>query len=71
MAVTPSQMIPLGTKAPDFSLQDVVSGKVLNLSDLKSDKATVVMFICNHCPFVKHTIKEAHKRCKSIYSQRD
>ena len=58
MAVTPSQMIPLGTKAPDFSLQDVVSGKVLNLFDLKSDKATVVMFICNHCPFVKHLRKE-------------
>ena len=58
MAVTPSQMIPLGTKAPDFNLHDVVSGKVLNLSDLKSDKATVVMFICNHCPFVKHIIKE-------------
>jgi len=58
MAVTPSQMIPLGTKAPDFSLQDVVSGKVLNLSDLKSNKATVIMFICNHCPFVKHIIKE-------------
>jgi len=58
MAVTPSQMIPLGTKAPDFSLQDVVSGKALNFADLKSDKATVVMFICNHCPFVKHLIRE-------------
>jgi thiol-disulfide isomerase/thioredoxin len=58
MALTPSRMIPLGTKAPVFSLRDVVSGKVLNLSQLKGEKATVVMFICNHCPFVKHIRKE-------------
>lgn len=54
MAMTPSKMIPLGTVAPNFSLPDVVSGKVLSLDQLKSDLATVVMFICNHCPFVKH-----------------
>ena len=58
MALTPSQMIPLGTKAPAFSLRDVISGEVLNLAQLKSEKATVVMFICNHCPFVKHILKE-------------
>ncbi len=58
MAITPSHMIPLGTKAPVFSLQDVISGKVLNFSDLKGEKATVVMFICNHCPFVQHIRKE-------------
>lgn len=58
MAITPSRMIPLGTKAPVFSLRDVVSGKVLSLSQLKGEKATVVMFICNHCPFVKHIRKE-------------
>lgn len=58
MALIPSSMIPLGTMAPDFRLIDVVSGKPLGLSDLKSDKATVVMFICNHCPYVKHIIKE-------------
>ncbi len=54
MARTPSNMIPLGTVAPDFSLPDTVSGKTVSLQDLKSDKATVIMFICNHCPFVKH-----------------
>jgi len=54
MALTPSKMIPLGTKAPDFELPDTVSGKRLSLSELKSDKATVIMFICNHCPYVKH-----------------
>jgi len=56
MARTPSNMIPLGTKAPDFSLLDVVSGETKSLSELKSDRATVIMFICNHCPFVKHVL---------------
>jgi peroxiredoxin len=54
MALTPSTMMPLGTKAPSFSLLDVVTGKSMMLDDLKSPTATVVMFICNHCPFVKH-----------------
>ena len=54
MAVIQSTMMPLGTTAPDFTLQDAVSGKTLSLAELKSDKATVVMFICNHCPFVIH-----------------
>ncbi|WP_422355016.1 thioredoxin family protein [Roseivirga pacifica] len=54
MARTPSNMLPLGTQAPDFSLFDTISGKTVSLNELKSDKATVVMFICNHCPFVKH-----------------
>lgn len=54
MALTPSKMIPLGTKAPDFSLPDAVSGKQFSLEELKSEKATVIMFICNHCPYVKH-----------------
>jgi len=54
MPETPSTMIPLGTKAPNFKLLDTISGKQLSLQELKSDKATVVMFICNHCPYVKH-----------------
>lgn len=54
MSLTPSAMLPLGTKAPEFELLDVVSGKKLSLQDLKSSIATVIMFICNHCPFVKH-----------------
>lgn len=54
MARTLSKMIPLGTLAPNFTLPDTVSGKTVSLQDLKSDKATVIMFICNHCPFVKH-----------------
>ncbi|WP_338356292.1 thioredoxin family protein [Yeosuana marina] len=54
MANTPSNMIPLGTKAPDFSLLDTISGSVLTLNKLKGAKGTVIMFICNHCPFVIH-----------------
>jgi thiol-disulfide isomerase/thioredoxin len=44
----------LGTEAPDFNLPDPVKGGEKRLADLKSDRGTVVMFICNHCPFVKH-----------------
>jgi peroxiredoxin len=54
MAETPSNMIPLGTVAPDFTLPDTVSGKIKHLEEIKSATATVIMFICNHCPFVKH-----------------
>jgi peroxiredoxin len=51
MAVS-STMLPLGTKAPDFALTDTVSGEVVSLGGL-TGKAVVVMFICNHCPYVK------------------
>jgi len=54
MAETPSTMLPLGTKAPVFKLPDVRTGHSVSLSELASTKATVVMFICNHCPYVKH-----------------
>ncbi len=58
MARTPSVMLPLGTKAPDFKLFDVVSGHWISLYDHKNYQATVIMFICNHCPFVKHVNTE-------------
>lgn len=54
MARTPSTMIPLGTRAPEFSLPDTISGKELSLNDVKGEKGTLVMFICNHCPYVLH-----------------
>jgi peroxiredoxin len=53
MVLTQSRMLALKTKAPDFKLTDAVSGKQLSLLQLKA-RATVIMFICNHCPFVKH-----------------
>src|SRR5688572_18825346 len=52
-----SSMLPLGTKAPDFSLRDVVSGKMFHLHEKQSNVATVIMFICNHCPYVRHLQK--------------
>jgi len=58
MALTESNMLPLGTEAPNFLLKDVVSGSHVSLDDLKSTKATVIMFICNHCPFVIHVNSE-------------
>jgi len=53
MVRTPSTMLPLGTTAPDFSLPNV-DGRTVSLADAVGPKGTVVMFICNHCPFVKH-----------------
>jgi len=53
MVRTPSTMLPLGTTAPTFSLPNV-DGRILGLDDVAGERGTVVMFICNHCPFVKH-----------------
>ena len=58
MALTESKMIALGTKAPDFELLDTVSGEMMKLEDLKSDLATVIIFSCNHCPYVIHVNDE-------------
>lgn len=54
MALTPSTMLPLGTQAPDFQLPDVVSSKTISLNTFAGRQALLVMFICRHCPFVKH-----------------
>lgn len=58
MSFVESIMIDLGTKAPDFKLPDTVSGKEMTFSDVKGDNGTVVMFICNHCPYVIHVNEE-------------
>ena len=54
MAKTPSNMVSLGTKASKFNLLDVTIDSFKSLDELKGDKGTVIMFICNHCPYVKH-----------------
>lgn len=54
MALTESNMLELGTVAPFFSLRDVVSDEIITVDDLRSDLGTVVMFWCNHCPYVIH-----------------
>ncbi|MEC2074864.1 thioredoxin family protein [Metabacillus fastidiosus] len=58
MARTESKMFPLGSTAPDFNLLNTANSETVSLQDIKSDTATVIMFICNHCPFVKHVDDE-------------
>lgn len=58
MALTNSTMLPLGTQAPDFHLPDVVTGKNISLADFSGKQGLLVMFICKHCPYVKHIENE-------------
>ena len=58
MARTPTKTIPLGFDAPGFELPEPLTGKHVKLGDVKGEKGTLVMFICNHCPFVIHVIDE-------------
>jgi thiol-disulfide isomerase/thioredoxin len=69
MAHVLSTMKILGTEAPDFKLLDTVSDKHLSLQQIKGDVATVIMFICNHCPFVVH-INEELIRLANDYSHK-
>jgi thiol-disulfide isomerase/thioredoxin len=57
LALTESTMLDLGTTAPDFELTDVVTGKLVSRDDFCDQKALLVMFICTHCPYVKHIEK--------------
>lgn len=61
MALTASNPFEVGTTAPDFTLLDTVSGNILSLHELKGEKGTMIMFICNHCPFVIHVNDELIK----------
>jgi len=54
MALTESTMLELGTTAPEFALRDVVTGKTVSRDDFKGQQGMLVMFICTHCPYVKH-----------------
>ncbi|MBK9255737.1 MAG: thioredoxin family protein [Saprospiraceae bacterium] len=58
MALTESNMLPLGVTAPVFKLPDTVSGHELSLDDVKGEEGTVIMFLCNHCPYVIHVNAE-------------
>ncbi len=57
MVRTPSTMLPLGTEAEDFLLTNI-DGRTLSFADVAGERGTVLMFICNHCPFVKHVANE-------------
>jgi len=62
MAAVTSTMVELGTRAPMFSLPDVTTGETVTLADLRrSARGMLVMFLCNHCPFVKHVRDELAK----------
>lgn len=58
MSLTPSNMLDLGTRAPEFKLIDTVTNQLCSYQDIRGERGTVVMFICNHCPFVVHVIDE-------------
>lgn len=58
MARTASNMLALGTKAPGFKLMDTITDHLITLDEVKGERGTLIMFICNHCPFVKHINEE-------------
>ncbi len=68
MALTPSTMLELGTEAPDFSLPSTVDGKTISRQDF-SNRPLLVMFICNHCPFVKHLNKHLAQTCQEYQAK--
>lgn len=69
MALTPSQMLPLGTPAPAFALTDAVTGRTVRHDEAPDATALVVLFICNHCPFVIH-VRDALTRLGADYADR-
>ena len=69
MAQTASTMLPLGTRAPSFNLPDTVSGKHVSLESAKGEKGTVVLFICNHCPYVKHINAELARTAREYQAR--
>jgi peroxiredoxin len=69
MVKTASTMLSLGTKAPDFQLTDVVSNQVISLSNFTEKKGLLIMFICQHCPFVKHIQSELANIGKDYVNQ--
>ena len=70
MALTPSTMLALGTRAPDFDLPDVVSGRRVALRTFAGKRALLVMFICRHCPYVQH-VKTELSRLGRDYAEKD
>ena len=65
MALTKTPVCDFGKKAKDFKLKSI-NNKVITLNDIKGEKATLIMFICNHCPYVKAIIKDLAKDCNEL-----
>ena len=68
MALTESYMLPLGTQAPKFKLLDVIENKDKSLQELTGEKGTLIVFMCNHCPYVVH-LMDAIVETASIFSK--
>ena len=68
MVRTPSTMVPLGTQACQFELPNV-DGRMVRLHDVRGPRGTVVLFICNHCPFVKHLGRELGLLTQSLMAK--
>ncbi len=68
MSLTPSTMLPIGTVAPGFRLPDT-DGRTISLDDFKDAKALLVIFLCNHCPYVKHVSHELARLCKEYQAK--
>jgi peroxiredoxin len=69
MVLTPSTMLALGTKAPAFSLPNAVDGKTVKLADFAQAPALLVIFMCNHCPYVKHVAEGLAKLAKDYQAK--
>lgn len=69
MSLTATTTIDLNFSAPDFNLPDVVSGNLVGLKDIRGERATLVMFICNHCPYVIHVRQELVKIAEDYASK--
>lgn len=68
MAVTASKMLTLGTSAPNFSLPDT-EGNIVSLADFEESPALLVIFMCNHCPFVKHILSDLVRLAKEYQAK--
>lgn len=66
MAATSTQMLPLGTPAPDFAIPNALDGQTVRLSDVKDARAVLIFFACNHCPYVVH-VKDEIARLHAEY----
>ena len=69
MTAVPSTMLPLGTVLPEFSLRNVVDGRMVSTAGFRDRQALLVMFICNHCPYVQH-VKQEIGRVAADYAPR-
>ena len=70
MALTESFMLPLGTKASSFKLPNVVNGEMQKLEALKGSKGTLIIFMCNHCPYVIHLLDNILKTSEKLLAKK-